>query len=642
MKNTAISLLKSCALFATFVLASCTNTTEDTSESTKTKPKVTQQPKAEIVDDYLNGWLQEEYANESEKANEFFARVFKANLARNPEMQTYLGIKDDYSKWDDISDEKSQADLAIKKQNLAKIKQYINYGALDAQTKVSYRLFVDSIEQDIKDFKYRFHNYPINQMFGIQSGMPSFMINMHRISTEQDAKDYITRLDTVDSKFTTVIKNLKHRQELGIVAPKFVYPYVISDSKNVITGQPFDDSEKDSILLADFKKKVEALEIEDSSKEALIAQANAALLSSVLPAYQQLISVTEELQKIATDDAGAWKFPNGEEFYKAALKKTTTTDLSANEIHETGLKEVARIHDEMRKIMNKVEFEGDLQQFFEFMRTDKRFYYENTEADRAKYLAANVKIIESMKSKLDLLFLRKPKADIVVKQVEKFRGKSAGKAFYNSPSIDGSRPGIYYANLYNMAEMPLYQMEALAHHEGIPGHHMQLAIAQELEGLPKFRKFGRYTAYTEGWGLYSEFLPKEIGAYSDPYSDFGRLAMELWRSCRLVVDTGIHAKKWSREQGIEYYTKNTPNAKEEAIKMVERHIVMPSQATAYKIGMMKIMALKDKAQTQLGSAFDIRQFHDVVLKNGPLPLTVLEEFVDEWIAEKRASQHPPK
>ena len=593
-----------------------------------------QTPEIEIVDNYLDGWLQQEYVNESEKANEFFARVFKDNLSRNPEMQTYLGIKDDYSKWNDISDEKSQADLEIEKQHLAKLKQYVDFSALDTQTKVSYRLFVNSIEKNIENFKYRFHNYPINQMRGIQSGMPSFMINMHRVSDIQDAKDYIARLDTVDSKIATLLKNLKHRQELGIVAPKFVYPYVISDSQNVITGIPFDDSGKDSVLLADFKKKVAALDIEDKVEADLISQVNTALLSSVQPSYLQLIAIAKELQEVATDEAGAWKFPNGEEFYNSALKKTTTTDLTADEIHEIGLKEVARIHGEMRKIMNKVEFEGDLQQFFEFMRTDKRFYYENTEVGRAKYLAENVKVIDLMKSKLDLLFLRKPKADIIVKQVEKFREKSAGKAFYNSPSLDGKRPGIYYANLYDMSNMPIYQMEALAHHEGIPGHHMQLAIAQELEGLPKFRKFGRYTAYTEGWGLYSELLPKEVGAYSDPYSDFGRLSMELWRSCRLVVDTGIHAKKWTREEGIEYYSKNTPNPLGDAVKMVERHIVMPSQATAYKIGMLKILELRAKAKTQLGRLFDIRQFHDVVLSNGPLPLNILEEFVDEWIEVK--------
>ncbi|MCF6320099.1 MAG: DUF885 domain-containing protein, partial [Proteobacteria bacterium] len=489
---------KTIGLLAVLSLTACNNKVNEVIiiEPQATKIEV-------VVDNYLDGWLQQEYASESEKANEFFARAFKARLSRNPEMQTYLGIKDDYSKWDDISDEKAQADLAVQKQHLAKIKQHIDFSALDAQTQASYRMFVDSIELSIERFEYRFHNYPVNQMRGIQSSMPSFMINMHRVSNVQDANDYITRLETVDAKFAMVVKGLKHRQQLGIIAPKFVYPYVISDSKNLITGKPFDDSENDSTLLADFKKKVNTLDIQDNVKDDLIDRASAALLSSVRPAYLQLITTVEDLQKVATEQAGVWKLPKGDDFYNLALKVTTTTDLTANEIHDVGLSEVARIHAEMREIMKKVEFKGDLQQFFEFMRTDKQFYHDNTDAGRAEYLAENVKVIELMKSKIDLLFLRKPKADIIVKQVEKFREKSAGKAFYNSPSLDGTRPGIYYANLYDMSNMPTYQMEALAHHEGIPGHHMQLAIAQELEGLPKFRKFGRYNAYTEGWGFYS-------------------------------------------------------------------------------------------------------------------------------------------
>jgi uncharacterized protein (DUF885 family) len=239
-----------------------------------------------------------------------------------------------------------------------------------------------------------------------------------------------------------------------------------------------------------------------------------------------------------------------------------------------------------------------------------------------------------MKGRLDELFLRLPKADIVVKAVEPFREKSAGKAFYETPALDGSRPGTYYANLYDMKAMPKYQMEALAYHEGIPGHHMQLAIAQELEEIPNFRKFSTYQAYTEGWGLYSELLPKEIGFYEDPYSDFGRLAMELWRSCRLVVDTGIHSKKWTREQGIDYYKQNTPNAESDCVKMVERHIVMPGQATAYKVGMNKILELRSMAQNELEEDFDLREFHDLLLKDGAMPLSLLEERVKNWIEEK--------
>ena len=296
---------------------------------------------------------------------------------------------------------------------------------------------------------------------------------------------------------------------------------------------------------------------------------------------------------------------------------------------------MARIHDEMRLIMKKVAFKGDLKEFLVFMRTDKQFYYPADAKGKQQYLDEAVALIDDMEGRLDSLFLTKPKAKLKVKAVEAFREKSAGKAFYQSPTPGGSRPGIYYANLYDMKAMPTYQMAALAYHEGIPGHHMQLAIKQELTGIPMFRKFGGYTAHTEGWGLYSEFIPKEIGLYQDPYSDFGRLAMELWRACRLVVDTGIHSKKWTREQGIAYYADNTPNAVSDAVKMVERHIVMPSQATAYKIGMNKIIELRERATRELGAVFDIREFHDVVLKNGPVPLNVLADLVGKYIARKQ-------
>ncbi|CAI8154200.1 MAG: Uncharacterised protein [Pseudidiomarina mangrovi] len=420
------------------------------------------------------------------------------------------------------------------------------------------------------------------------------------------------------------------------MAPKFVYPYVLSDSQNIITGAPFDDGE-DSTLWADFSGKVAKLDIDDSQREALMTAAQQALLTSVQPAYEGLIASVTDIAAQADDKDGAWKFPDGERFYNIALQRTTTTDLTADEIHQIGLNEVARIHDEMRVIMEKVGFTGTLQEFFVHMRNNQQFIYPDTAEGRQRYLDEATAMIDTMKSRLDELFLTKPKADLVVKAVEPFREKSAGKAFYQQPSMDGSRPGVYYANLYDMASMPSYQMEALAYHEGIPGHHMQRAISQELQGIPTFRKFGRYTAYTEGWGLYSELVPKEIGFYQDPYSDFGRLAMELWRAVRLVVDTGIHAKQWTREQGIEFYVTNTPNAEADAVKMVERHIVMPSQATAYKIGMIKIVELREKAKAELGDAFDIREFHDVVLSSGPVPLNVLEQFIEQYINAKRPS-----
>lgn len=574
--------------------------------------------------------------DDSARANAFFDEAFHEIMMRSPMFQSRLGIKKDYDKWDDLSEAHAEETLAIVKRQLATLRKIVNYDSLDAQTKVSYELFFDEAERRMANHRFRYHNYPVNQMFGWQSQVPAFLINYHRIDSPDDARAYIKRLDGVPRLFDQVISGLDIRAEQGIIAPKFVFSHVLSDCYNVITGAPFDDSDKGSTLLSDFTDKVSRLDIGDKEKSDLIAQARKSLLTSVRPAYEMLIAYVTGLERRATTDDGAWKLPNGGAFYKQALNNTTTTELSADEIHSIGLAEVKRIHDEMRAIMTKVGYDGTLEDFFKFMREDKQFYYDETEDGKAAYLAKATDIIDVMREQLDQLFLTEPKAAIEVKPVEPFREKTAGKAFYQRPSPDGARPGVYYANLYRMADMPKYQMEALAYHEGIPGHHMQLAIALELEGIPVFRKYAHYSAHVEGWALYCEYLPKEIGFYDDPYSDFGRLAMELWRACRLVVDTGIHSKKWTREKAIDYLTENTPNPRGDSVKAIERYIVMPGQATAYKIGMRKIMELREKAKSRLGDRFDIREFHDVILENGPVPLDVLEQLVEAWVAEKRA------
>jgi len=350
-------------------------------------------------------------------------------------------------------------------------------------------------------------------------------------------------------------------------------------------------------------------------------------LTNLLPS-----EALEAHAEVATTEDGVWKLPDGKAYYETRLEARTTTDMSAEEIHQLGLSETERIHGEMREIMALVGFEGSLQEFFEFMRTDEQFYLPNTPEGRAEYIAGAEEIIAGMEARLTEVFNRFPEADMVVKAVEPFRERSAGKAFYQRPSADGSRPGTYYANLYRMEDMPTYQMEALAFHEGTPGHHMQIAIQQELDDVPSFRRFSGVTAYSEGWGLYSEYFPKEMGFYQDPFSDFGRLAMELWRAARLVVDTGLHDKQWTREEAVQWLLDNTPNPEGDAIKAIDRYIVMPGQATAYKIGMNKILELRARAESELGAAYDIRDFHDVVLANGPVPLSILEENVEAYIA----------
>lgn len=577
----------------------------------------------------------EQIATASAELNDWFQGQWDKELTFSPMTQTYLGNKTDYDKWDDLSKTAEEAALERSKNRLAYLKDSVVTDALNTATKLSYKLAVKQIEDEIADYQYRLYNYPVNQMFGAHSQVPSFLINMHQISDKSDAEAYIARLNGVAQMFDQVIENLKEREAAGIMPPKFVFPRAIESSNNILKGMPFENTKEQSTLLSDFSKKLEVIELSIEEKNALLSDAKNALLQGVKPAYDKLITFIEDQSTRATTDHGAWKFPNGEAYYNNALQRTTTTNMTAQEVHDLGLSEVARIHEEMTAIKENVGFKGSLKDFFKFMKEDKQFYYPDSKEGRESYMADATMIIDSMKGRLDELFLTKPKAKIIVKAVEPFREKSAGKAFYQQPALDGSRPGTYYANMYDIMAMPRYQMEALAYHEGIPGHHMQLAIAQELKGIPMFRKMGGYQAYTEGWGLYTEYLPKEMGFYSDPYSDFGRLAMELWRACRLVVDTGIHTKKWTREKGIKYYTDNTPNAESDAVKMVERHIVMPSQATAYKVGMNKILELRENAKTQLGDKFDIREFHDVILLDGALPLDVLEEMVANWITVKQ-------
>lgn len=570
---------------------------------------------------------------ETEKLNVFLDSVFDAAVSRAPQWESRLGIRTNYGKWDDQSDAAQLAEIRFRSAELAALQKRVDFEALDPQGKLSYRLFEEKVRRMEAREPYIYHSYPVEQMHGIQSEIPSFLINIHRVDSLPDAEAYVQRLEGIPQVMRQVVEQLELRAEKDILIPKFVFPLVLRDCRNILSGAPFEDDGEPSVLLKDFDEKIAGLELPEVERAALRELALAALRDSVGAGYEGLIACLERLEKQSDERDGAWKFPDGAAFYDYALQRTTTTDMTAAEIHALGLAEVARIHGEMRAIMARVGFEGDLQAFFAFMRTAPQFYYPNDEAGRQRYLDEATALVDSMRTLLPDYFGTLPAAEMVVKRVEAYRERSAGKAFYNQPAPDGSRPGIYYANLYNMADMPTYQMEALAFHEGIPGHHMQLSIAQELEGLAKFRRYTRYTSYIEGWGLYSEYLAKEMGFYTDPYSDFGRLAMELWRACRLVVDTGIHSKRWTREEAIEYLKENTPNPEGDIVKAIERYIVMPSQATAYKIGMIKIQELRAKAEEKLGEGFKVGEFHDVVLTNGAVPLNLLEELVDAYIAE---------
>ncbi|MAD16209.1 MAG: DUF885 domain-containing protein [Alteromonadaceae bacterium] len=574
--------------------------------------------------------------SESQRLADFFANNFKQRLHRSPQFQSYLGYKWDYDKWNNISETFIEQSSELAKKQLNTLNSF-DESQLSSAEKISLALNKVSLERQLANDEFRHHTYIMDQFSAYHTMVPSFLINVHRVTNTEDALAYISRLQRVKTLFSQVIDQLRIRQKMGVFPPKWSYDQMLQASKNVITGAPFDSSDSASSIWQDFQDKASKLEITDSERKTLLNDAKNALLTSVQPAYQALISELEVQRELTPEGDGVWRLPDGDKWYENRLAWFTTTDLTADEVHNIGLQNVERIHQDMRSIMKKVKFDGSLNEFFEFMRSDKQFYYANTDEGRDAYLLEAKALIDTMRDKLPEYFSLIPQAEMVVKRVEPFREKSAGKAFYQSPAKDGSRPGIYYANLYDMNDMPTYQMEALAYHEGIPGHHMQRAIAQELEGIPEFQKYSSFTAYTEGWGLYTEELAKDMGFYQDPYSDFGRLAMELWRACRLVVDTGIHSKKWSREQAINYLIENTPNPKNDSVKAIERYIAMPGQATAYMIGKLKIMELRAWSQAELGEQFDIRGFHAQVLKDGPVPLNILEQKVKAWVADVQRS-----
>jgi uncharacterized protein (DUF885 family) len=560
-----------------------------------------------------------------------FEEAFEVGVQRSPETATSLGDKRGYDKWDDETDSFAAESLALQIAANAGIQRLGKIGTLNAQDALSVRLFDKNTERAKAGAKYRGHSYIFNQMFGAHSGVPTFLANQHRVSSVEDAQAYVARLEGVSKNLGDQIDRSNASAARGITPPKFIYDYVISDSRNLINGAPFKDGGADTPMWADFKAKVASLTVDAPEKARLMEQGKAAMLAHVKPVYDRLITAMETQQKNGRSTDGVWDLPDGAAYYAERLANQTTTKLSADEIHQIGLDAVARIHGEMGAIMRKVGFTGTRDAFFDYLESDPKFFVADTPEGKASYMRQATALIDTMRTRIPEAFNLMPKAPMEVRAVEPFRERSAGLAFYQRPTPDGTRPGIYYVNTFNVKAIPTYQMEALAYHEGIPGHHMQIAIAQELQGIPKFRKFGGFVAYSEGWGLYTEQLPKEMGFYQDPYSDFGRLTLELRRAIRLVVDTGLHHKRWPRQQAIDYILANQPGDEDSARRDIDRYIVMPGQATAYLIGQMEILRLRQAAKTRLGARYDIKAFHDIVLGSGAVPLDVLGERVEAWV-----------
>ena len=541
-----------------------------------------------------------------------------------------IGITSHNGELDDASLEKAD-ELFVKLKQVHKTLNSYEDDSLSASDLLSKEIAMYLLDFAKESEKFRYHNYPVNQLFGIQNGYPSFMEAQHQINSTDDVENYLLRLALVEKKFTQELEGIKLREEKGIIPPVFVIERVLEEM-NTFVDKPIEEN----ILYTSLAKKMkDSGNIEDAEQTKLLVRAKENINDFVHPAYKLLIDYFTALKDKATSDDGYWRLPDGEEAYASSLKFFTTTDYTPQYIHDLGLREVDRIQSEIMAILAAQNF--DVSQGFtaaiDTLAADESFYYEDSDAGREQILKDYQKILDEIDVGLDSAFRIRPSAGMEVVRIPEFKEKTAPGAYYQQPAIDGSRPGRFFANLYDIKATPKYSMRTLAYHEGIPGHHFQIAVAMELEGLPLFRMFSPFTAYVEGWALYSEYLAWEMGFQDDPFDNIGRLQAELFRAVRLVVDTGIHYKKWTREEAIDYMKMNTGMAQSDVVSEIERYIVMPGQATSYKVGMMKILALREKAKSALGDKFDLRDFHDVVLKNGAVPLDILERFIDSYIAE---------
>ncbi len=578
---------------------------------------------------------------ETDRLNAWFDQKFEEGLKFSPITQTFLGRKTDYDKIDDFSVVAMDRQLNWLRDSTAEMKRSFNYAKLSPDAKISWDMWLFRLAEAEAGVAYRNNEYVLHQFNGTQSFFPTFLINQHRVMDEADMVAFIERLKGSARALDQLLARSQANAKAGTRPPRFAYEGVIEQSEKITTGAPFGEG-KDSALWEATQTKLAALvkdgKITQARSDELKEQARMALTGSVKPAYDRIITWFKADLPNTNPTFGVSALPNGKAFYNYRLANQTTTDLTADQIHNIGLSEVARIRGEMEAIKESVDFDGDLQAFFTFLREDDQFYFSNDDKGAQDYIDTAEKHLAEIKSELPKFFGRLPKADLVVKRVEPFREQDGAAQHYRTGTPDGSRPGTYYAHLSDMRAMPIHSLEVIAYHEGNPGHHMQSSIAQELEGVPKFRAQGDYIpAFGEGWALYSELLAKEMGAYENPYSDFGRLTTEIWRAIRLVVDTGLHSKGWTEEQTVEYFLANSPIPETAVRSEVRRYLVMPGQATSYKIGMIKIQELRAKAETELGDDFDIRGFHDTVLGGGSVPLNILEKMIDQWIAEMKVS-----
>lgn len=575
---------------------------------------------------------------ETARLNAWLDERFEEQLQFSPMFLTVLGRKDQYDAIDDISEQAAREQAAWGISTVEQMKAEFDRSALTTVGRESFDLWAFQAEKAVKDLEFIRHGYLFGELGGYEDWFASFLIRYHKVDDESDMSAYIARIGGLSRAMNQVVEMAKARAADGVRAPRFAYEVARARAANIIAGQPFGDG-PDSPLLADAKAKIDALSaaglIDDDSASELLGEVTTALTEQFHPAYSSFIDWLDSDMPNADEQArGVSALPNGKAFYDHQLATYTTLPMTADDVHDLGMSEVKRILAEMDAIRASVGFEGELKEFFEFIRTDPQFYYANTDEGREGYLADTRAFLAEIEEKLPMYFGTLPKAKLEVKRVEPFREVDGGAQHYASGTPDGSRPGVYYVHMSDMSAYSITDMETTAYHEGSPGHHMQISIAQELTDVPMFRTQANFSVYSEGWALYSEKLAKEMGQFRDPYKDFGRLTAEMWRAIRLVVDTGLHAKGWTQEQAEQFFFDNSAIPDGAVRSEVRRYLTIPGQATSYKVGMLKIEELRAHAEATLGDRFDIRSFHDVVLGGGALPMPLLEARVNNWIADQ--------
>jgi uncharacterized protein (DUF885 family) len=565
--------------------------------------------------------------NAGEALRALFDEHFEADLKLNPMNATFIGDNRYNDRMANSNSPEYIAEaMAMDEDYLAKLLE-IDRERLDYQDQLSYDLFKINREQSLEGNQFPFHLQPVNQFYS----MTNFFVQLgsgssaHPFKTVKDYDDFLSRADQFSINVDQMITNMQEGMRQGVTQPRILMEKLVPQ----VDAHVVDDVQ-DSNFYMPVTNMPDDFSDEDRSR--LTAAYEDKIANTIIPAYQRLSNfLGDEYNGAARETVGLYAQPNGEEWYNYMVRVRTTTDMTPDEIHQIGLNEVARIHKEMHGVMEEVGFEGSLKDFFEFVNTDDQFFYDEAEELIQGYRDMSDRISELSKSLFDVM----PKTGFEVRRVEPFREVSASKGSYMAGTPDGSRPGVFYANAYDIKARGKWAMESLFLHEAIPGHHFQIMLQRENESLPGFRRFGGFTAYSEGWGLYAESLGKELGAYTDPYQYFGGLNAELWRSIRLVVDTGIHAKQWSRQEVLDYMFENSAVAEVRAVAEAERFMAIPGQALAYKVGQLKIRAIRDKAEAALGDKFNVKDFHTEVLKDGAMPLSILETKIDRWIESQR-------